>query len=90
MFLAAGGVFQDECPVTEIIPGQVATIRTPQATFRTRKLVITAGGWSPDLLKTLGLALPLKVVYSHNAIDGKPHSWKARLFGGAFSTGSLL
>lgn len=61
MFLSAGGVLLDEHPVTEIIPGEVVTIRTPKATFRTKKLVITAGSWSHDLLKTLGLELPLKV-----------------------------
>ena len=64
MFVSGGGVFLEEHPVTEIVPGQVVTIRTTKGTFRTRKLVITAGGWSPDLLRTLGLELPLKVEWS--------------------------
>lgn len=62
MFQCAGGVLLDEHPVTEIIPGDVITIRTTKATFRTRKLVITAGSWAPYLLKTLGLEPPLKVL----------------------------
>lgn len=61
MFVSAGGVLLDEHPVIEIVPGQVVSIRTTKATFRTRKLVITAGSWTSDLLKPLGLELPLKV-----------------------------
>ena len=63
MFVSAGGVFLDEHPVTEIIPGQVITIRTPKGTFRTRKLVITAGAWTSKLLRPLGLELPLEVTF---------------------------
>ena len=62
MFKSAGGVFLDEHPVTEIVPGHdVVTIRTIKGTFRTRKLVITAGSWAPDLQRTLGMDLPLRV-----------------------------
>lgn len=61
MFISAGGVFLDENPVTQVIPGQVITIRTAKGTFRTKKLVITAGAWAPSLLKTLGVELPLQV-----------------------------
>jgi glycine/D-amino acid oxidase-like deaminating enzyme len=61
LFLSAGGLLLDEHPVTEIIPGQEVTVRTTKATFRTKKLIITAGSWTSDLLKTLGLELPLKV-----------------------------
>lgn len=52
----------DEHQVTEIIPKQEVTVITTKATFRTRKLVITAGGWAADLLKTLGLEIPSKVI----------------------------
>lgn len=61
MFVSSGGTFIDENPVTEIVPGQVITLRTTKGTFRTRKLVITAGAWAPSLLSTLGLNLPLQV-----------------------------
>lgn len=70
MFLSAGGMFLDEHPVTEIIPGQVITIRTTKGSFRTKKLVITAGSWTSSVLSTLGLELPLKVsrwLYSYIA-----------------------
>ena len=63
--MSAGGVFLDETPVTEIIPGQVITLRTPKGIFRTRKLVITAGAWAPDVLRPLGLELPLEVRMHH-------------------------
>ena len=61
MFVSAGGVLLDEHRVTEIIPGHEVTVRTTKATFRTNKLVITAGSWAADLLKTLGLEIPSKV-----------------------------
>ena len=61
MFVSAGGVFLDEHPVTQILPGPVITIRTSRGTFRTRRLVITAGAWAPALLRTLGVELPLQV-----------------------------
>ena len=61
MFLSAGGMFLDEHPVTEIVPGQVITIRTSKGSFRTKKLVITPGSWASSLLSTLGIELPLKV-----------------------------
>ena len=60
MFLSAGGMFLDEHPVTEIVPGQVITIRTTKGSFRTKKLVITAGSWTSSVLSTLDLELPLK------------------------------
>ena len=60
MFLSAGGMFLDEHPVTEIVPGQVITIRTSKGSFRTKKLVITAGSWASSVLSTLDLELPLK------------------------------
>lgn len=68
MFVSAGGVFLDEHPVTEIIPGQVITIRTAKGTFRTRKLVITAGAWTSEVLRPLGLELPLEVMI-YRSID---------------------
>ena len=62
LFQSAGGVFLDEHPVTEIVPGDdVVTIKTTRGTFRTKKLVITVGSWAPDLLRTLGVEAPLKV-----------------------------
>ena len=62
MFVSSGGVFLAEHPVTEIIPGDdVVTLETTRGAFKARKLVITAGSWASDLLKTLGVDVPLKV-----------------------------
>ena len=76
MFVSAGGVFIDENPVTEVVPGQVIVIRTAKGTFRTRKLVITAGPWAPALLRTLGVDLPLQVCgelwYSQTSLIREP------------------
>ena len=45
----------------EILPGPVVTVVTSKATFRTKKLVVTAGAWTPALMKKLGVELPLQV-----------------------------
>ena len=47
--------------MTEIIPGPVVTVVTSKATFRTRKLVVTAGPWTAALVRKLGVELPFKV-----------------------------
>ena len=59
--MSAGGELQDEHPVTEIVPGDVITIKTTKGDFKTKKLVITAGAWTPTILKTLGIEIPMKV-----------------------------
>ena len=61
LFVSAGGELRDEHPVTEIVPGDVITIKTTKGDFRTKKLVITAGAWAPSVLKKLGIDLPVKV-----------------------------
>ena len=61
LFVAAGGELLDEHKVTEIVPGQVVTVRTAKGSFRTKKLVITVGPWAPKLLKTIGVELPFEV-----------------------------
>lgn len=60
--MSAGGVILGEHRVTEIIPGQEVTVKTTKATFRTEKLVITAGSWTADLLRTLELEIPFEVI----------------------------
>ena len=85
MFVSAGGVLLDEHRVTEIIPGHEVTVRTTKATFRTKKLVITAGSWTGNLLKTLGLEIPFEVIvliecigliYLEQVLDTKVLYWK--------------
>ena len=61
LFVSAGGELRDEHPVTEIVPGDVITIKTTKGDFKTKKLVITAGAWTPTILKTLGIEIPMKV-----------------------------
>ena len=61
LFVDHGGVFLDYHCVTDILPGDCVTIRTNKGDFSARKVIITAGGWAPKLLKKLGVDLPLKV-----------------------------
>ena len=61
LFLSEGGTLLDQHKVTEILPGPVVTVVTNKATFRTRKLVVTAGAWTAALVRKLGVELPYKV-----------------------------
>ena len=61
LFVDRGGVFLDNHCVTDILPGDRVTVRTNNGDFSAKKVIITAGGWAPKLLKKLGVDLPLKV-----------------------------
>ncbi|HWB42860.1 MAG TPA: N-methyl-L-tryptophan oxidase [Gemmatimonadales bacterium] len=57
-----GATLLDRTPVEEIRPvGGEVEVRTADATYRCRRLVITAGAWSNRVLGSVGLDLPLTV-----------------------------
>ena len=68
LFVDHDGVFLDNHCVTDILPGDCVTIRTNKGDFSARKVIITAGGWAPKLLKKLGVDLPLKVFDNGNYV----------------------
>ncbi|XP_041348131.1 peroxisomal sarcosine oxidase-like [Gigantopelta aegis] len=59
-FTRHGGELIDGCRVTRIIPGSTVTVKTPNATFRGQKVIVTAGPWTSSVMNPLGLHLPLK------------------------------
>ena len=59
--MKGGGVIKDYHKVTDIVPGEVVTVKTNKGTFKGRKVVITAGPWGPAIVKKLGIDLPFKV-----------------------------
>ena len=61
MFISAGGKFKEEHQVTDIVPGEMVTVKTNKGSFSTKRLVITAGPWTNTLLQSISLKLPLKV-----------------------------
>ena len=65
-FEKLGGLFLDNHRVTKIIPGDLVTIETNKGTFKARNVVIAAGPWAPTLCSSLGLHLPLKVLYYYS------------------------
>ena len=73
----AGARIRDEAPVTHLedLGGELA-ISAGSRSYRARRLVITAGAWTNDLLKNIGLRLPLTVhreqVAYYNASDLGP------------------
>jgi sarcosine oxidase len=62
MARAHGATLRDRTPVLELRPsaGEVE-VRTADATYRCRRLVITAGAWSNRVLAPVDLELPLRV-----------------------------
>lgn len=64
MFKKFGGTLKDGVQVTGIIPGEVVILQTKRgATYRTKRLIITAGPWTQRLIKPLGIHVPLKVLF---------------------------
>jgi sarcosine oxidase len=57
-----GATLRDQSPVETIRPvGDEIEVRTGDATYRCRRLVITAGAWSNRALAPVGIELPLRV-----------------------------
>lgn len=55
---------QENCAVTDFIieDGRVAGVQTADGGIRAEQVVLAAGAWSGELLKTLGLTLPVEPV----------------------------
>ena len=56
-----GGQLLDCHKVTGLVPGPVVTVETDKGSFKAKKVIVTAGAWANDVLKTTGLTLPMKV-----------------------------
>ena len=56
-----GGQINDAEPVTEVWPGTEVTVVTTLGRHRAKKVVIAPGPWANDILKNIGIDLPLKV-----------------------------
>ena len=61
LYLERGGTLLEKHKVTKIQPGDIISIVTNQGTFQTKKLVLTAGAWTQELIKALDLELPFQV-----------------------------
>ena len=61
--MKSGGVLKDYRKVTEIIPGERVTVKTNHGDFSARRVIITAGPWTPKIMKQLGVDLPIVVRY---------------------------
>ena len=61
LFVKSGGILKDYHKVTEIIPGERVTAKTRHGDFMARKVIITAGPWTPKIMRQLGVELPVVV-----------------------------
>ncbi|MBX3013077.1 MAG: N-methyl-L-tryptophan oxidase [Caldilineaceae bacterium] len=69
-----GATVLEQTPVKAITPtAEGATVVTDQGTFTCRHLVVTAGAWLNNLLKTLGMQLPLTVSQEQVTYYATPH-----------------
>ena len=59
--MKSGGVLKDYHKVTEINPGERVTVKTNHGDFSARRVIITAGPWTPKIMKQLGVYLPIVV-----------------------------
>ncbi|KAM4823116.1 peroxisomal sarcosine oxidase [Urocitellus parryii] len=57
-----GGTVQDGEKVVEIRPGQPVTVKTTSGSYQAKSVIITAGPWTNQLLRPLGIELPLQTL----------------------------
>ena len=68
-----GAVVIEQAPVRSIqLDDHGAAVKTDQATYHCRKLIICAGAWAGPLLATLGMTLPLTVTQEQYAFFAPP------------------
>ncbi|XP_058018991.1 peroxisomal sarcosine oxidase isoform X1 [Ahaetulla prasina] len=60
LFQRHRGVLRDGEKVLQILPGSVVTVTTSRGKYQAKRLVVTAGAWTNQLLAPLGLQLPLQ------------------------------
>ena len=61
-----GGEIHEEEKVLSIRPGDIVTVTTNKpATYQAKSIVITAGPWAKNMLKPIGLDLPLEVKHNN-------------------------
>ena len=66
--MKSGGVLKDYHKVTEIIPGERVTVKTNHDDYSARRVIITAGPWTPKIMRQLGVELPVVVRLFGNKI----------------------
>ncbi|EAW51168.1 pipecolic acid oxidase, isoform CRA_a [Homo sapiens] len=57
-----GGIVRDGEKVVEINPGLLVTVKTTSRSYQAKSLVITAGPWTNQLLRPLGIEMPLQTL----------------------------
>lgn len=62
-FVQNGGILRDGEQMTEIIPGGVVNVKTARNVHRGHKVVLALGPWAAKFLPTIGVQIPLKVMY---------------------------
>ena len=64
MFVKNGGKLLVQHRVTGIKPGAIVTVETDKGvSFQAKKLIVTAGPWTKNLVQAAtGIILPLKVI----------------------------
>jgi sarcosine oxidase len=71
---AHGATILSETPVRAITPdGEGVAVVTDKATYRARRVVVTAGAWSNQVLRNVGLDLPLTVTQEQVTYFQTPH-----------------
>lgn len=64
-FIEGGGVLWDNCPVTQLIPGNhTVKVSTSKGYLSAKRVVLTVGPWAPKWMKSLKINTEIKVSLS--------------------------
>jgi sarcosine oxidase len=71
---ARGATILDNCPILGVrATGDGVEVETPAGSFSARRLVLTAGSWTNDVLGHLGMRLPITVTQEQVTYFRTPH-----------------
>ncbi|XP_062506253.1 peroxisomal sarcosine oxidase-like [Corticium candelabrum] len=82
LFLKHGGTVKTNERVLHVQPGAIITVHTSKATYKARSVVLTVGAWASELVKSLGIELPLqlkRISVCYWRVD-RPEDWDADHF----------
>lgn len=60
-FVEFGGTLHDAEKVLDIQPGFIISIKTNKNSYRAKRVIITAGPWTNNVLRPLGIQIPLSL-----------------------------
>ena len=64
----------------EISGNNITRVKTTRGDFAAKEIVVTAGSWAPEILRNLGMRLPIQGAKGYSFTFKRPAQWPSRPF----------